>query len=484
LVSGRSLTNFVVYTLRLVSSLAAVILCAVAARPAARVEAGSSRHVVLISLDGFPASALADPRMPVPTLQRLARDGTVAKELLPVNPVVTWPNHTTMVTGVRPAVHGVMWNGLLLRDGEGPLRVEPWRDKTELVRAPTVYDAAHAGGLTTAEVDWVAIFKARTITWAFPEVPSVSGSVEQEMIAAGLLSANDVTTFHEHTSGAWRDQRWTDAAVHIIERHKPNLMLFHLLALDGINHEYGPGTPASQTAMAFLDAQVARVLTALDRAGIRAQTTVMIVSDHGFRVAARSIHPNVTLRELGLITGNAGDLRAEAWSLSWGGAAGIYVRDRTRRDEVLARIAGPLRAMEGVERAIGSQDLASVNFPEPSALDQAPDLVLTAAKGYDFEEEDTGPPITPARADHLGHHGAIESDPDMAAIFIASGHDVAPGQSLDVVRNLDIAPTIAEWLGVTLPGVEGQSLAGQLANRGAEAPPPKALIGVTGEARQ
>ena len=161
------------YRLRLVFAfLIVIILCGVAALPAARVEPDSSRHVVLISLDGFPASALADPLTPVPTLQRLAREGAVAKALLPVNPVVTWPNHTTMVTGVRPAVHGVMWNGLLIRDGEGPPRVEPWRDKTELVRAPTVYDAAHAAGLTTAEVDWVAIYNARTITWAFPEVPN------------------------------------------------------------------------------------------------------------------------------------------------------------------------------------------------------------------------------------------------------------------------------------------------------------------------
>lgn len=468
--------------MRLVFSIAAVILCTVAARPAARVEAGSSRHVVLISLDGFPASALADPRTPVPTLRRLARDGTVAKALLPVNPVVTWPNHTTMVTGVRPAVHGVMWNGLLLRDGEGPPRVEQWRAKNELVRAPTVYDAAHAAGLTTAEVDWVAIHNARTITWAFPEVPAVAGPVEREMIAAGLLSANDVIAFHEGTSGAWRDQRWTDAAVHIIERHRPNLMLFHLLALDGINHEYGPGTPASQTAMAFLDAQVARVLAAIDRAGIGPRTTVMVVSDHGFRVAARSIHPNVILRELGLITGSAGDLRAEAWSLSWGGAAGIYIRDRSEREKVLARITGPLEALEGVDRVISGDGLASVNFPDPTVLNQAPDLVLSAARGFDFEDEHTGPAITAARADHLGHHGALESNHEMAAIFIASGHDVAPGQSLDVVRNLDIAPTIAEWLGVTLPGVEGQSLAGQLANRGAEAPPPQALVGVTGVA--
>ncbi len=65
-----------------------------------------------------------------------------------------------------------------------------------------------------------------------------------------------------------------------------------------------------------------------------------------------------------------------------------------------------------------------MNFPDPLALDQAPDLVLTAAKGFDFEDEDTGPAITPALADHLGHHGALATDADMAAIFIASGKGV------------------------------------------------------------
>jgi predicted AlkP superfamily pyrophosphatase or phosphodiesterase len=442
--------------------LASWMLWGASANTAARAQPTSARHVVLISLDGFPASALGDSRAPVPTLQRLAREGAVAKALLPVNPVVTWPNHTTMVTGVRPAVHGVMWNGLLERDGRGPPRVEPWRDKSTLVRAPTVYDAAHAAGLTTAQVNWVAIYNAPTITWAFPEVPVVTAAIEQEMITAGLLTTNDVTAFDEGTSSAWRDERWTDAAVHIIERHRPNLLLFHLLALDGINHRYGPGTPASQTAMAFLDAQVARVIAAIDRAGIREQTTVMVVSDHGFRVAAHSIHPNVRLRELGLITGSGSEIRAAAWSRSWGAAAGLYVLDQSRRGEVLARVVGPLRALDGVERAIGSPDLAAVNFPDPAALDQAPDLVLTAAKGFDFEDEDTGPVITPVRTDHLGHHGALETDPDMAAIFIVSGRAIAPGRTLDSVRNLDIAPTIAEWLGVPFPNVEGRSLTREL----------------------
>ena len=61
-----------------------------------------------------------------------------------------------------------------VRTGEGkPLRVDPWVPKDELVLAPTVYDLAHEAGLTTAEVDWVAIHKPKTITWSFAERPVV-----------------------------------------------------------------------------------------------------------------------------------------------------------------------------------------------------------------------------------------------------------------------------------------------------------------------
>jgi predicted AlkP superfamily pyrophosphatase or phosphodiesterase len=445
----------------------------------------SSRHVVLISLDGFPAVTLADPRTPVPTLRRLAREGARARGFMPVNPVVTWPNHTTMVTGVRPAVHGVMWNGLLVRDPSGvPPRVEPWRPKDDMVRALTVYDAAHAKGLTTAQVDWVAIYGAKTITWAFPEVPSVDGTVEREMIAAGALTAEDVAGFQDATSGAWRDQRWTDAAVHIIERHAPNLLLFHLLALDSANHRYGPGTPASQTAMAFLDAQVERLLSAIDRAGLTAQTTVLIVSDHGFRSAEHFIHPNVVIRDAGLLHGTGNDLRAEAWARSWGGAAGVYVTDRQRREEVVSRLAPMLARLDGVDRVLRGAALTDANFPDPAALDQAPDLVLSAKRGFEFGGNDTGPSVTEVSPDHLGHHGALETDPEMEAIFIAWGEGVARGQSLDTVHSVQIAPTMAEWLGLTLPGAEGRSLANQLANGGAEAPPPQAVAAVIGAPAQ
>src|SRR5215471_4321500 len=86
-----------------------------------------SRHVVVISLDGFPAHILRDPNLPFTTLRRMAREGAMAEGMTPVNPTVTWPNHTAMISGVGPDRHGVLYNGMVVRGGDGKsLKVEPW----------------------------------------------------------------------------------------------------------------------------------------------------------------------------------------------------------------------------------------------------------------------------------------------------------------------------------------------------------------------
>src|SRR5690242_10878579 len=105
---------------------ALLLACAVSA-PA---QPARDRHVVLISLDGFPAYALQDPKIPFPVLRKLIAEGGLAEGMTPVNPTVTWPNHTAIVTGVDASRHGVIYNGMPVRPGEGkPLRVEPWTDK-------------------------------------------------------------------------------------------------------------------------------------------------------------------------------------------------------------------------------------------------------------------------------------------------------------------------------------------------------------------
>jgi predicted AlkP superfamily pyrophosphatase or phosphodiesterase len=421
------------------------------------------RHVIMISLDGFPAAALDNPRTPVPTLHRLVREGARAAAVVPVNPVVTWPNHTTYVTGVLPAVHQVLFNGLLVRDAQGMPRVEPWRPKREMVKAPTVYDAVHAAGLTTAEVDWVAIHQPETITWAFPERPNADGAVEREMVARRLVTADDIASFGKGTAAAWRDQVWTDAAIHILETHKPNLLLFHLLALDSTHHTYGVGGTASATGMAFVDAQVGRLLAALERSGLASKTTVLVLADHGFRNARRSINPNVALRQAGLIRGEGDTRQADAWTMSWGGSAGVYVRDAASGPALVPKIEAALSGLEGVSGVHSGAALKALGLPDAATSDQAPVVVVAAKDNYEFGRADTGEIVT--AIDLHGHHGVLNSDPSMRALFVAWGRDVSAGTRLGDVNAVDVAPTIAEWLGVTLPGAAGSSLVPALAGR-------------------
>src|SRR3954453_2714335 len=288
---------------RLVQLCAALIFVAVplALHPSAQPRtADRDAHVVLISLDGFTARALAAPALPLPTLRRLAKAGAMAKVMTPVNPTVTWANHTAIISGVTPAKHGVIFNGLLVHEPGMPPKTEPWRDKSEMVHAPTLYDVAHGKGLTTAQVDWVAIWNAPTVTWEFRERPDPANPISREMVAAGIVSQDDVGNFSSRNI-VLRDRIWTDAAAHIIRTHKPNLMMFHLLTLDSMQHRYGPDTLAAQETMAHLDAQVADIVEAVRQAGLLDRTTFVIVSDHGFKRVKRQINPNVALAKAGLV---------------------------------------------------------------------------------------------------------------------------------------------------------------------------------------
>ncbi len=118
--------------------------------------------------------------------------------------------------------------------------------------------AGAAGG----QVNWVAINRAPTITWAFSEWASADGPVEREMIGKGVITVSDLDKF-EASNILFRDQIWTTAAVHLIREHKPNLLLFHLLSLDSVHHEYGPGSLAGLAAFAFMDGCVARLVEAV-----------------------------------------------------------------------------------------------------------------------------------------------------------------------------------------------------------------------------
>ena len=198
--------------MKLTVKLAALVaLSGSAFAQSATAQGAAQRMVVVISLDGFPAYALEDPKLPIPALRQLMHNGASTR-MTAINPTVTWPNHTAMITGVRADEHGLLANGTIVRTGGWPpVKVDPMIDKEQMVHAPTVYDAAHKAGLTTAQVDWVAINRAPGITWAFNEWATADGPVEKEMIGKGVIKASDLENFMK-SNILFRDQIWTTAA--------------------------------------------------------------------------------------------------------------------------------------------------------------------------------------------------------------------------------------------------------------------------------
>jgi predicted AlkP superfamily pyrophosphatase or phosphodiesterase len=252
---------------------------------------------------------------------------------------------------------------------------------------------------------------------------------------------------------------WTTAAAHIIRQHRPNLMLFHLLNLDSTQHRYGPGTPAAMTAMAHLDAQVARFVEAVDGAGLTARTTFFVVSDHGFKTVKRQIRPNAAFEQAGLLTVMDGKVvKAEAYSVPEGGTALVYVTAPDPAGTVLERVKAALAGIEGIERVAEPTEFAAFGLPLPTASDQMGALFLIGRDGYAFTADASGPVVIDTPPASLGAHGYVASDADLAALFIASGRNIRKGLTLQSVNTIDLGPTAAELLGVTLGPVEGRVL--------------------------
>ncbi len=413
--------------------------------------------VIVISLDAFGAALLHDPLLPVPTLHALMAGGSYTQSMRPVNPTVTWPNHTSMVTGVTPAKHGLIANGEITDQRTGkPIHVEFHAEKAQLVRVPTVYDRAHEAGLVTAEMDWVAIEHASTIDWSFFEQPVASSPLIREMLTDGSLAQSDLNNFRKG-SQAFRDRLYTRAAVYTIRHHHPNLLLLHLLALDSAEHTYGFGTMAGVNTAAFLDDRVQEVVNAVREAGDLDRTTFLIVSDHGQSSVHHTVDPNGILR-------NAGIAPAQATALAEGGAAYIYEAHRT--PELTAKIRNAFAVDPVTDSVPSDTEIAAQGWPSRDNNPNAFDVLVYAKEDWKFD--DLNRKDTPQRASletpeaQTGAHGYPNTRPLMQSIFIASGAAIRNTGEQPPCSALDVAATIAQILHLPQTGMDGKPLTAML----------------------
>jgi predicted AlkP superfamily pyrophosphatase or phosphodiesterase len=421
--------------------------------------APSNDHVVLITIDGLAAYYLSDPLAPLPTLRRLAAEGATAEGLHVSNPTTTWPNHTTLVTGVHPDQHSVLFNGVLVRGGPGqPVGIEGDRDKADLVAVPTLFDQLHRAGYRTAAINWPCTRGAATLDDNFPDAPDrirqTTPRLRAELVRAGILDDAEDSSFASKSASA-QDHAWSASAQHVLQVRRPNLLLLHLLATDVAQHRYGPQSPAAYSAMALADAEVADVLRELGTAGILAQTTLLVASDHGFARPSKLINPNVVLRKAGLLRPGP---RRRAQSVSEGGIAFVYLSAPATAMDDRAKVIALLRVVEGIAEIREPNQYAALHLLDPAKNPQVGDLLLVAKEGYAFSDEFFEDDIITALPISLGSHGYLSTDPHMNGVFISWGRRIKPGLKINFVDNIDVAPTISALLGQDLPNTQGRVL--------------------------
>lgn len=445
-------------------------LFAVACLAATSAASAANRHVILISLDGMAHYYYDDPKAQLPTLRHLAVEGARARKMLCSFPTVTWPNHTTLVTGVPPVKHGMISNGIFDRTGQKNITYlcDPIFDMADCVKAPTVFDLAHAAGLKTAGICWPATRNARTLDWTVPDMmdqPLFEKYSTPELLAecreAGIAYEKQQEWCKAGNAGkSPRDYMYAQLARHVFVKHQPRLLLLHLMSADGFQHGTGRQSPDAYFAVNDCDRHVRDLLDAVNDAGLADSTTFIITADHGFRSFTRQIQPNVLFRQQGLITAAVGGKVTErrAWCLSEGGSAFIYVLDETSRAQIVADIKPKLAALEGVDWVKGPEEFSALGFPTPDQDSRAPDLLLSAKDGYSFSEVAAGEDLITNSESVRGTHGYDPNVDDMRAIFVAAGAGIKKGVTLDHITNLDVAPTIAKLLDLEMKNVDGRVL--------------------------
>jgi predicted AlkP superfamily pyrophosphatase or phosphodiesterase len=449
-----------------------LLLSGILALPA--LTAAPAHTVVLISVDGLAHYYFDDPSADMPTLRQLAAEGARARRMKVSLPSVTWPNHTTLVTGVRPYRHGVLANNYLDRATAKvvDLIYDPIYTKEQIVKVPTVYDLAKAAGLSTAAITWPASRGAPTLDWTLPDVKTdelFQGFATPSLLAE--LKQLDIPydkhgQWHHDGHGADLDRMRVRIFTHILHAHRPSLALLHIDDLDNVEHAHGPRTPQAYAAVKFEDDRVREVWEELKSSYPAGTATLIVTADHGFFPTRQQVLPNVTLRKAGLLElkGISTITSARVLATVQGGAAFVYILDKADRAALTEQIAALFKDAEGIDRVILPADFKYFGIADPQDDPRMPDLVLSGKTGYSFADRAAGEAaVTPKSADLRGTHGYDPDQLDMHATFIAWGAGIKPATTIDAMENMDVAPTIAALLGIRMEGVEGKALEAVLA---------------------
>src|SRR5690606_9311631 len=371
--------------------------------PPSPASAAVRTPVLLVSIDGFRADYL-DAGL-VPNLSRIASEGVRAQWMNPSYPSLTFPNHYSIVTGLRPDRHGIVHNRM---------HDEALGDFS-LSNRQAVGDGRWWGG----EPIWITAQKAglRSATMFWPGSEAAIGGVRP-------------TQWRPFDKKVGSDARvdqvlaWLDAP----PSTRPAIITLYFDVVDTAGHGHGPDSPQARAALAEVDAALGRLRAGLVARGLLDGVDLVIVSDHGMATSPPghvvALEDMVTVAEAKVVSAgqvvgiapNPGfEATVEAKLL---GAHERY--DCWRKDEL------PARWHYGTHPRI-------------------PPIVCQMHEGWDALPRE----YIVKRPDHArGSHGYDPDLPSMRALFVARGPAFRQGVEIPAFDNVDVYPLLARLLGI------------------------------------
>jgi predicted AlkP superfamily pyrophosphatase or phosphodiesterase len=420
-------------------------------------DAPSTPMVMLISVDGLKPEAILDAQshgLRVPNLRAFMADGAYANGVRGVLPTVTYPSHTTLLTGASPAKHGIYDNTTfdpLMRNEGG------WYWYAEDIKVPTLWDAAAAAHLTTANIYWPVSVGAN-ITFNLPQIWRLGTDddlkLQRALSTAGLeqeLSADLGRYPGGMEETVLEDEVRARFAIRLLEKKHPSFFTVYLTGLDTEQHLSGPFSPKSNETLERLDAVVGSLRAAAEKAA-PGRATICVVSDHGFASIEHDVNLYAAFREAGFFTvdkdNKVTDWKATLWPA--GGSAAVVLADR-KDEQVRARVKALLDKLasdpaNGIDRIFSREEIQrGRGFPNAEYL-------VSFRIGYEMAYSLSPPLVT--KPGNLGMHGYVPERLEMRSSFFIVGPKVARGKSVGEIDMRQIAPTLANILHVRLDGAE------------------------------
>lgn len=397
-----------------------------------------SQHVVVITIDGFRPDFYLDSSWNTVQLRELMKKGTYAKGVNSVFPSMTYPSHTTIVTGVWPAKHGIYYNNMY-----EPAGASYWNNSS--IKVPTIWSAAKEKGLKVASLLWPVSADA-PVMYDIPDTGGMPDSIRDQFSKPATFIADLKKEVFDNASAIdyGKDHNIAKIAAYVIKKDQPDLMTIHFFSVDHYEHQEGRQGPLVKAAVADADSSVGIIIKALKDAGIWEKTVLIVTGDHGFLDVTKSVQPNVWLAKAG-ISG------AQFFSVS--GSTYLYLKD----PKTLAPVKDMLAHLSVEEKKL----FRIIDRKQLDAIGANPEvaLALSGENGASFGNKTTGDAVS---AGHGGSHGYFPDFQQIRTGFVAYGPGIKQGGVIPEMNLRDITPVITKVLGLSLPGIDGKIPAGLL----------------------